>query len=154
MKECYNILYLPRPFREFLEQSTSGKLTKIRLLFPNEECPLENPPFWRFRLEGIRDLNLGYRRISTRFREIGPTIQAAYPTTLIRICKEVGWQDLVLDFSEEEALFKGFSEEGFNRSVGMSPEELYPFRKNQEILEILPPKKVLRRIRQRGTPNL
>lgn len=152
MKECYNVRYFPKSLKKFLEKETGSKLTKIRLLFPTEEWK-GDIPFWRFRLEGIKDLNLGNRKVNSRFKALGPHLFNAYPNSLLRICKEIGWSDLVLDFSTEKAVFQDFSEPGFQASLDLSPEKLYELQENVSVLEILPPKKVLRRIRKNGNPN-
>lgn len=154
MKVCYNIKNFPKPLKKFLERSTKGSLNKIRLIFPDEEWPEDREiPFYRFRLEGIRDYNKGNWGVNSRFQEIAPVLFAAYPNSLLRVCKEIGWFDLVLDFSSELALFQDFSEPDFQACLDLTPEELHPLQAKVRILEILPPKKILRRIRKNGDPN-
>ena len=154
MKVCQNIKKFPKPLKKFLERETKGHLEKIRLIFPNEDWPGDKePPFYRYRLEGIPDYNMGNTKIGTRFRAIAPALFSAYPNSLLRICKEVGWTDLVLDFSTESGIFEDFSETSFQEALEWSPEKLYQSQCCATVLDILPPKKVLRRIRKNGNPN-
>lgn len=154
MRVCKNIKNFPKPLKKFLERETKGSLEKIRLIFPDEEWPEDRkPPFYRYRLEGISDSSMGNTKIGTKFRAIAPALFGAYPNSLLRVCKEVGWTDLVLDFSSESGIFEDFSEAGLQDALSRSPEELYRLQCCVNVLDILPPKKVLRRIRKNGNPN-
>ena len=154
MRVCKNIRNFPKPLKQFLERETKGSLEKIRLLFPDEEWPEDKePPFYTYRLEGIPDYNTGNTKIGTRFRAIAPILFSAYPNSLLRVCKEVGWSDLVLDFSTESGIFEDFSEAGLQEALNLSPEELYQLQCSVNVLDILLPKKVFRRIRKNGNPN-
>lgn len=154
MRVCKNIQNFPKALKRFLEKETKGSLEKIRLIFPNREWPKDaEPPFYRYRLEGIPDYNIGNTKVGTRFKAIAPVLFKAYPESLLRVCKEVGWTDLVLDFKGEEDIFEGFSETGFKEALDLSQEELYKLQCSKDVFEILPPRKVLMRIRKKGNPN-
>ena len=106
MKTVYNKRDLCPRLVSYLEKWSGGTLTKVRLLVPNEEYPA--PGWWRWKLEGITDVSYSNNtgnKLSTLFSALRLPLQSFYKDSLLRVCKEIGSNDLILDVSNEDSLF-------------------------------------------------
>lgn len=109
-KQVYNLKFLDKGLRRYLEEKSGHPLTKIRLM-------VETPSFARWMLEGIEDKNYGYRKVGSLFQELCPLLGSLWGGDLLRICRKVDSNYLILDFKRKDDLFRTFTE-GELREMG------------------------------------
>ena len=106
MSQVRNKRNVPVPIVDYLERWSGSRLTKLRLLLPSREHP--EVGWYRWRLEGIHDVsytnNTG-NKVSTFFSALRLPLQEYYKETLLRVAREIGGNDLILDFVDGDSLF-------------------------------------------------
>ena len=106
-KQIYNIKFLDKGFKKFLEQKSGHPLTKLRLI-------VETPSFTRWMLEGIQDKNYGNYKEGSLFQKMRKELGNLFQGDLLRVCKKVDNVNLILDFRKKEDIFRRFKDSDFN----------------------------------------
>lgn len=117
----------------YLERWSGGKLEKLRLI-----SPLEQPPFYRWRLEGIN--NISYKnntgnKLSLLHSAWRLPLQEFFGQSLLHVGTEMTRKDLILDFREIEDIFDRINQEAYETYKDLPP---YDFRSKEEKLIRIP----------------
>ena len=108
-KEVYNLKFLDKRFRAFLEERSGKRLTKLRLLE-------ENPILARWKLEGIKDINYGNYKVGCLFEELRPVFHELFQEEIIQVGRASD-RSLILDLRRKEDLFQSFTDEQWDKAL-------------------------------------
>lgn len=108
-KKVYNLKFLDKRFRAFLEEKSFRKLTKIRLL-------QDVPGLARWNLEGIKDVNYGNYKIGGLFEELRPVFHELFGEEIIQVGRAFD-RSLILDLRRKEDLFQSFTDEQWDKAL-------------------------------------
>lgn len=111
-KKVYNKHLLDPLLVSLLEKWSGGKLEKLLLEIPNRD--LQDPGWYRWRLEGIKDTHYrnctGYDT-STFLGAVRLPLQELLGDDLLRVVRKWGCSDLILDFRTFEGIFQKINPE-------------------------------------------
>lgn len=131
-KEVYAIRDLDPLLVSYLEKWSEGHLTKLKKISP------EGSPFTRWRLEGIRNISYSNNtgnKLSLLHSAMRLPLQEFFPTSLLRVGRQLGNNDLILDFKGEEDIFQRISPEVYKTYIDIPPSS---FRSKEEKLIRIP----------------
>lgn len=108
-KVVYNIKNLDKRFLEYLQQKSGRKLTKLRLLE-------DTPTLARWELQGIKDINYGYRKVNCLFEELRPQLHELFQEDILQVGRGTD-KSLILDLRRKEDLFRTFTDEQWDKAL-------------------------------------
>lgn len=105
-KKVYAVRALDPKFREWLENRTGKRLTKLKLVSK------PGTGFWRWKLEGIKDTVHGNYLYRSIFEELVPELRYIFGDSLLWVLSYMSeGRVLGLDFKREEDIFQKVDEE-------------------------------------------